>query len=227
MAPHAKIAVLQMNAGIDPANNGRNLVDTIRRPSHVGTTVLFTPEMSGLLDRDGARAARRVHDEDSDDVLAQVRQVAAAAKLSVNLWSLALRGGEDGKLVNRSIVIDASGSIVSRHDKIHLFDFDLPGGESWRGSTRDAAGITPAVVEKPLGRLALCVCYDLRFPALYQSLSAASASVLSVPAAFIVPTGVVHWHVLSRARATKNGAFVAAAQAGLHETDAQLMVTRS
>lgn len=207
-----------MNAGIDPAANARTLVHAIEGASDAGAAVLFTPEMSGLLDRDGIRAARHMHDEGSDSVLTEVRRAAAAARLWVSLGSLALRCGQDGKLVNRSIMIDPSGAVVARYEKMHLFDVDLPGGECWRESTRYEPGSAPAVVETPLGCLGLSVCYDLRFPALYQALSAAGARIISVPAAFTVPTGVAHWHVLLRARAIENGAFVvAAAQTGLHE----------
>ena len=110
------------------------------------------------------------------------------------------------------------GEVRARYDKMHLFDVDLPTGESWRESWRYAAGDAPAVVRTPLGLVGLSVCYDLRFPALYASLAAAGATVLSVPAAFTVPTGGAHWHVLLRARAIEAGAFVvAAAQCGTHE----------
>jgi deaminated glutathione amidase len=124
---------------------------------------------------------------------------------------------EDGRLVNRSFVIDDSGTIRARYDKLHLFDVDLATGESWRESARYAPGDSAIVVDTPVAALGLSVCYDLRFPALYSSLSDAGAQLLAVPAAFTVPTGEAHWHTLLRARAIENAAYVvAAAQTGTH-----------
>jgi predicted amidohydrolase len=180
--------------------------------------MLFTPEMSGLLDRDRARAARALRSEKDDPVLAAVRDAAAKAGLWVHLGSLALAGEQaDSRLVNRGFVIDDSGAIRARYDKIHLFDVELPDGETWRESAAYAPGTAAVVAETPWGRLGLAICYDLRFPALFSALSGAGAVILSVPAAFTVPTGAAHWHVLLRARAIEAGAFViAAAQSGEH-----------
>ena len=182
-----------------------------------GAAMLFTPEMSGLLDRDRARAAGSIVEEDEDRVLARVRAAAAEHGVWVHLGSLALRR-PGGRLANRGFVIDDTGAIRARYDKLHLFDVDLPTGESWRESASYAAGEGAVVVDTPLGRLAPTICYDLRFPALYAALSAAGATLLAVPAAFTVPTGQAHWHTLLRARAIENAAFViAAAQFGTHE----------
>jgi predicted amidohydrolase len=150
-------------------------------------------------------------------VLRAVRGAAAEHGVWVQLGSLASFRA-DGRLANRAFVIDASGATRASYDKMHLFDVDLASGESWRESARYSAGDQPTVVDTPLGRLGLSICYDLRFGALYASLAAAGAEILSVPAAFTVPTGSAHWHVLCQARAIEAGAFVvAAAQCGLHE----------
>jgi predicted amidohydrolase len=180
--------------------------------------MLFTPEMSGMLDRDRGRALGKARQEADDLVLAAVREAAAKHGIWVHLGSLALRG-EGGKLVNRGFVIDAAGEIRARYDKIHLFDVDLPTGESWRESAMYEAGESAAIVpDTPVGKLGLTICYDLRFPELFQRLSEAGADVISVPAAFTVPTGRAHWQVLMRARAIEAELFiVAAAQAGRHE----------
>ena len=117
-----------------------------------------------------------------------------------------------------SFVIDASGAIRARYDKMHLFDVDLPTGESWRESASYAGGRQAVLVDTPPGKLGLSICYDLRFPGLFESLTNAGATILSVPAAFTVPTGDAHWHILLRARAIESSAFViAAAQGGTHE----------
>ncbi len=212
-----KIGVLQMTSGIDPTANGDCLVNAIETAAAAGAAMLFTPEMSGLVDSDGARAARHVTLEAQDAVLARVREAAKAARLWVHLGSLALQSATDARWVNRGFVIDADGAIVARYDKMHLFDVDLASGESWRESARYAAGARMGVADTPVGRMGLAICYDLRFPALFQALSGAGATVLALPAAFTVPTGQAHWHVLLRARAIENACFlVAAAQAGTH-----------
>ncbi len=213
-----RIALVQMRSGIDPHSNAAFLVRAIKDGADGGAGMVFTPEMSGLLDRDRARAGLNVADEDTDVVLAKVRQTAADLGIWVSLGSLALRGGPDGRLVNRSILIDAHGVIRARYDKIHLFDVDLPSGESWRESSAYTAGKEAIVADTPAGHLGLSICYDVRFPALYGALSTAGATILSIPAAFTAPTGHAHWHVLLRARAIENAAWVvAAAQSGKHE----------
>ncbi|MFL0418208.1 carbon-nitrogen hydrolase family protein [Sphingomonas sp. 179-I 2A4 NHS] len=212
-----RAGILQMTSGIDPAANAVTITNAIRAAADEGAAMLFTPEMSGLLDRDRQRAAASIVAEDDDRVLAAVREAAARAGIWVHLGSLALRR-DDGRLANRGFVIDGAGAIRARYDKIHLFDVDLPTGESWRESAAYAPGEGAVVVETPLGRLGLTICYDLRFPALFQVLSDAGATIIAVPAAFTRPTGAAHWHVLLRARAIESAAFViAAAQTGEHE----------
>lgn len=211
-----RLAVLQMTSGIDPATNAEALVAAIGAATMGGAAMLFTPEMSGLLDRDRTRAAPHIVAEADNPVLAAVREAAAGAGIWVALGSLAVRR-EDGRWANRSFVIDGSGSIIGRYDKIHMFDVDLATGESWRESSAYAPGEAVTVVETPLGRLGLAVCYDLRFPALFEALGRARCDLIAIPAAFTVPTGKAHWHILQRARAIEASAYViAAAQAGRH-----------
>jgi predicted amidohydrolase len=214
----SRIALLQSCTGIDPAANAAKLVDAVRAAKAGGADMLFTPEMSGLLDRDSGRARRNVRDETEDQVLAACRQAAREAGIWVHLGSLAvLAGGE--KLANRGFVIDNGGEVRARYDKMHLFDVDLPTGESWRESAVYQAGRNAVVVkDTPVGNLGLAICYDLRFPALFAALAEAGADCVAVPAAFTVPTGRAHWEVLLRARAIEAGIYVvAAAQAGRHE----------
>ena len=212
------VAIYQAQSGIDPAGNAERLVSAVHDAAADGAVMLFTPEMSGMLDRDRERALGKARSEGEDDVLAAVRNAAAEAGIWVHLGSLALKG-VGGKLVNRGFVIDSGGEIRGHYDKIHLFDVDLPTGESWRESAMYEAGNTAVVVpDTPVGKLGLTICYDLRFPALFERLSEAGADLISVPAAFTVPTGKAHWQVLLRARAIESEVFVvAAAQAGHHE----------
>ena len=213
-----RIALFQAQTGIDPVRNAEALVEAVRAAREGGAAMLFTPEMSGLLDKDRQRAAAHLRSEEDEPVLAAVREAAREHGMWVHLGSLALKSGSD-RLVNRGFVIDANGEIRARYDKIHLFDVDLPTGESWRESAIYDAGQRLVVVEgTPVGKLGLTICYDLRFPALFAALAEAGAEVISVPAAFTVPTGQAHWQVLLRARAIEAGLFVvAAAQAGEHE----------
>lgn len=218
-----RVALLQMTTGVDPAANLVTIADAMRDAKAQGAEILFTPEMSGYLDRDRTRAAIRVVEEDQDMVLAGVRALAAELGLWVAIGSLAvIDSTTSGKARNRAYLVDDSGAIRAHYDKMHLFDVDLPNGESWRESNSYVAGDAAVLVRTPWASLGLSICYDLRFPDLYRSLSDAGATILSVPAAFTVPTGEAHWHVLLRARAIEAGCFViAAAQTGQHEDGRQ------
>jgi predicted amidohydrolase len=213
-----RIALFQATTGIDPAVNAVALTDAIEQASAGGAEILFTPEMTGLLDRDSARAARILRSQDEDQVLAAAKEAAARHRIWVNIGSLAVLVDE-GKVANRSFVIDREGNVRATYDKLHLFDVDLPTGESWRESNVYSAGAGVTLVNgTPVGKLGLTICYDLRFPGLFAKLAESDADVISVPAAFTVPTGKAHWHVLLRARAIEAGLFVvAAAQVGHHE----------
>ena len=214
-----KIALLQMTSGFDPLRNADVMIAAVRDAAAGGAVMLFTPEMSGLLDRDRSRSRTAIRREADDPVLAAMQEAARTHRIWISVGSLAIDPERaDGRLANRSFVIDDCGEIVARYDKVHLFDVDLATGESWRESGAYAGGDQGVVVQTPWGALGLSVCYDLRFPQLYQGLSEAGATLLSIPAAFTVPTGEAHWHVLMRARAIENAAFViAAAQTGVHE----------
>ncbi len=212
-----RAALLQMTSGIDPAANAACLVDAIARAKSGGAAMLFTPEMSGLIDRDRTRGAAHIVAEEADPVLAAMREAAARAGIWVALGSLAVDRG-DGRYANRGFVVGADGAIRARYDKLHMFDVDLASGESWRESAAYAPGDGAVVVETPLGRLGLAICYDLRFPALFEALGRAKCDLIAIPAAFTVPTGAAHWHLLQRARAVEASAYViAAAQTGKHE----------
>jgi predicted amidohydrolase len=217
-----RIALFQSKTGIDPEANARALVGAVAEAAAGGAEMLFTPEMSGLLDRDSARAAKNIRSEEEDSVLVACREAARRNHIWLDIGSLAVLV-ENGKRANRGFVIDRKGRVRARYDKMHLFDVDLPTGESWRESAVYSAGEGPVLVNgTPVGKLGLTICYDLRFPMLFARIAEADADVISVPAAFTVPTGRAHWHVLLRARAIEAGLFViAAAQVGRHEDGRQ------
>lgn len=217
-----RIALFQSNTGIDPAANAQALAGAIAEAAKGEAAMLFTPEMSGLLDRDAERAARNLRSEEEDQVLSTCSAAAKEHGIWVHLGSVAVLV-EEGKVANRGYVIDRVGNIRARYDKIHLFDVDLPSGESWRESAVYQAGKGAVLVNgTPVGKLGLTICYDLRFPTLFARIAEADADLISVPAAFTVPTGRAHWHVLLRARAIEAGLFVvAAAQFGRHDDGRQ------
>jgi len=214
-----RIAVLQMTSAIDPAANAATIADAATRAADEGAAMLFTPEMAGLLDRDRARARAHIVAEAASPTLASLRDAAARAGIWLHVGSLPVRAEGDGeaRFANRAFVIDPAGEVVARYDKIHMFDVDLATGESWRESAAYRPGETVVTVDSPVGRLGLTICYDLRFPALFEELGRRACDVITIPAAFTVPTGVAHWHLLQRARAVEASAFVVSpAQTGRH-----------
>ncbi len=211
-----RVALLQMTSGIDPEANAASIGAAIAEAAQGGAAMLFTPEMSGLIDRDRGRAAQHVVSEADSPVLRAVREQAARHRLWVALGSLAV-ARDDGKWANRSFVIDDQGQVAARYDKIHMFDVELASGEAWRESAAYAPGEDVVTVGTPAGKLGLAVCYDIRFPALFEALGRERCDVIAIPAAFTVPTGKAHWHLLQRARAVEASAYVvAAAQVGEH-----------
>jgi deaminated glutathione amidase len=218
-----KIAVHQMNSGIDPAENAAKMADVIRNAASQGASFYFAPEMSLLLDRDRQRASSSISTQTENPWLPPLADAAAADGIWVHLGSLpVLHEDGSGRYANRSLVIDAVGNIRARYDKMHLFDVDLATGESWRESSAYRPGDSPVLAETPLGPMGLTICYDMRFPDLYSRLAQSGARIFAVPAAFTVPTGKAHWHTLLRARAIESAAFVvAAAQSGTHEDGRQ------
>jgi len=216
-----KIAVLQMTSGIDPAINAENICAAMERASQQGASILFTPEMAGLLDRDRKRAAAHIVPESGHPFLRRMSQCCADNSIALQLGSLPILH-EDELLRNRSFLFDRVGNIAGRYDKMHLFDVTLGDGDDWRESSTYGAGDSAILVETGLGRMGMTICYDLRFAGLYSLLAANGADIITVPAAFTVPTGKAHWHVMLRARAIECQCFiVAAAQVGRHEDGRQ------
>jgi predicted amidohydrolase len=220
-------ACIQFTAGPDPEPNLRQVSDLIRQARATGADLIMTPEVSNFIES-GRRRRDKARPEADDPFLAGMRDLARETGAWILLGSLVIDpAGEPGapgettageeRLANRSFLIDATGGIVARYDKIHMFDIDLPGGESYRESNAYRPGGRTVVAETPWGRLGMSVCYDVRFPHLYRALAQAGADFLAVPSVFTVPTGRAHWHVLLRARAIENGCFVfAPAQWGEH-----------
>jgi len=212
-----KVALVAMRAGRDPQANLDAVLTAIDQAKRAGADYVQTPEMTNIMEVKRDRLFANIVADESDPTLATLREVARKLSIYVHIGSLAIKASSE-KAVNRSFLIDRKGEVVARYDKIHMFDVDLAGGESYRESNTYRPGELAVVADLPWGRLGLTVCYDLRFPALYRALAEAGASFFAIPSAFTRQTGEAHWHVLLRARAIENGCFVfAAAQGGKHE----------
>ena len=212
-----KAAMIQMRSGLQPGANIDAAVRYIGDAKSAGAEYVLTPEMTNILAANREQLFAVAAEEEADPSLATLREVARKLGIYVHIGSLAIRISPD-RAANRSFLIDPKGDILARYDKIHMFDVDLAGGESYRESRNYRPGELAVLADLPWGRLGLTVCYDLRFPALYRALAEAGATMLAIPSAFTKQTGEAHWHVLIRSRAIENGCFVfAAAQGGRHE----------
>ena len=212
-----RIALIAMRSGRRPTDNLDAATRLIEQARKSGADYVLTPEMTNIMEIDRERLFAGIVPEERDATLAAFRELARALGIYLHVGSLAIKVTDD-KAANRSFLISPEGDIVARYDKIHMFDVDLRGGESYRESRNFRAGELAVMTDLPWGRLGLTICYDLRFPALYPALAEAGAVFLSIPSAFTRQTGEAHWHVLVRARAIETGSFVfAAAQGGRHE----------
>ena len=220
MSSGLAIALIQTRT---PATQGQALAHVeplIRQAAAEGAKFILTPEASNLLEQRKDRRGLAVTTEEQDAVVIGLRHLAAELGVWLLIGSAIVKSGHQGddRAANRSLLIDAGGGIVARYDKLHVFDVDLPNGETYRESSTIRPGDGAAVADTPWGRLGLAVCYDIRFPHLFRQLAKAGACMISVPAAFTVPTGEAHWETLLRARAIETGAYVLApAQGGTHE----------
>jgi deaminated glutathione amidase len=212
-----RVGLIQMRSARTPQINMDAAAKLIGEAKTGGADYVLTPEMTNIMEISREKLFATIVPEENDTTLATFRELARALGIFVHVGSLAIKASSD-KAINRSFLIDRRGDIVSRYDKIHMFDVDLKGGESYRESRSYRPGDLAVLSDLPWGRLGLTICYDLRFPALYRALAEAGATFLAIPSAFTRQTGEAHWHVLMRARAIENGCFVlAAAQGGLHE----------
>ncbi len=212
-----RAGLVQMTATRDIGANVAVACELIRKAAGEGAQYVQTPEVTTLLELDRERLFEIVGPEAGNPALAAFQDLARELGIWLHIGSMAVRG-EGDRLANRSYVLRPDGAIAARYDKIHMFDVDLPGGESYKESRNYAPGSSAVVVDMPWGRMGLTICYDLRFPCLHRALAQAGAVMLAGPAAFTKTTGEAHWHTLMRARAIEAQCYVlAAAQTGMHE----------
>ncbi len=219
-----RVALVQMCSGRNVSSNLVEAKRLIRKAAGLGASYIQTPENTVLLELNPQMTRREAQSFDNSSILVTFQDLARELQVCLHIGSVAIRLDGEDRLVNRSCLISASGELIAHYDKIHMFDVDLPGGESYRESEHFIAGHNSIVTQLPVGlspapRLGFSICYDLRFAALYRALAKAGAQIIAVPAAFTKQTGEAHWHILLRARAIETGCFIlAAAQGGAHES---------
>ncbi len=216
MSPAFTAACVQLNSGPEPADNVAAASALVREARAAGADFVMTPEVTNMMGR-RQLMLETARPESEDLSVAAFRDLAAETGAWLLIGSVVLRASA-AALANRSLLIDPKGRIAARYDKIHMFDVEIPDGQSYRESKAYQAGAEAVAAALPWGRLGMTVCYDLRFPYLYRALAKAGAQFLTIPSAFTRFTGEAHWHVLLRARAIETGCFVfAPAQCGVHE----------
>ncbi len=216
--PHTefRIGLVQMRAGKDVGENLAQAETFIRDAAGQGARYIQTPENTLVMETDASKLFEKIQPEHETPGVALFSRLASELRIWLHIGSLAVKT-QSGRAANRALLFAPNGETVCRYDKIHMFDVNLPSGESYRESATFAPGRSTIVAALPWGGLGIATCYDMRFPEQYKALAQAGAKFLTAPSAFTKVTGEAHWHVLLRARAIENGCFVfAAAQGGLH-----------
>ena len=212
-----RAGLVQLRSGRTVASNLDKAEALVRRAAKGGAQYVQTPENTGIMELKPELVLAAAESEGKSAPLAWARALARELGIWLHIGSIAIKL-DQSRVANRSYLLDPKGSVTARYDKLHMFDVDLAGGESYRESQYFRPGAKAVLADLPFGRFGLSICYDLRFASLYRALAAAGAEIIAIPAAFTKQTGEAHWHVLTRARAIETGAFVlAATQGGLHE----------
>lgn len=212
-----RAGLVQLRSGRTVASNLDKAEALVRRAAKGGAQYVQTPENTGIMELKPELVLAAAESEGKSAPLAWARALARELGIWLHIGSIAIKL-DQSRVANRSYLLDPKGSVTARYDKLHMFDVDLAGGESYRESQYFRPGAKAVLADLPFGRFGLSICYDLRFASLYRALAAAGAELIAIPAAFTKQTGEAHWHVLTRARAIETGAFVlAATQGGLHE----------
>lgn len=212
-----RAAAIQMCSGVDIAANAATVEKLVAEAAAQGATYVQTPEMTGSIQRDRDVGLAAISGEADDLIFKVASQLAKKHALYLHIGSTAIKL-PDGKIANRAAIFGPDGVKITIYDKVHMFDVDLDNGESWRESSAYTPGDETVVAKLPFASVGMAICYDIRFPQLFRAQALQGANIITAPAAFTRQTGEAHWHVLQRARAIENGAFlIAAAQGGVHE----------
>lgn len=243
MAGKAVIAVGQMCSGSSRRANFRVCSELARRAKAAEAELLCLPECFHFLGRSSKESVkigesldgtgenvyvdddRDIHDEEwyrEKGSIQRYKDLAKDVGIWLSLGGFQERSDDPSRIHNAHLLISSSGELMATYRKVHLFDVDVPNGPILQESSFTMAGRDLVAADSPVGRLGMTTCYDLRFPAMYASLTRLGAEVMLIPSAFTVPTGEAHWEILLRARAIENQCYVvAAAQAGQHNEKRQ------
>jgi deaminated glutathione amidase len=214
-----RVALAQLCASDDPARNLAVTEALVRDAAAGGAELVATPECTNIVTFSRTLQRERLRAEAEDETLAALRSLAQELRLWLLIGSLCLKSGpeEGARFANRSFLVGPDGMIAARYDKIHMFDVEVGDGAAYHESAAYRPGEAAVLAAAGSVQIGMTVCYDLRFPHLHRDLAKAGAQILTIPAAFTVPTGRAHWHILLRARAIETGCFVLApAQSGAH-----------
>jgi len=214
------VALIQTRTPASPAAAFAHVEPLIRDAAAGGAKLILTPEATNFLIQDRAARDAVLTIQDRDEAVGNLRALAQELGVWLLIGSAIVKSGHEGddRAANRSLLIDDQGQVAATYDKLHVYDVDLPTGERWRESASIRPGDGAVVARTPWGGMGLTICYDIRFPQLHRALANGGAMMISVPAAFTVPTGEAHWETLLRARAIETGCYILApAQAGAHE----------
>jgi predicted amidohydrolase len=220
-ADHLKAACVQVTSGTEIDANLKNAGELVKKACAAGAQFIVLPENVSVIVDAKNRGAQvlyeRAFSEEDHPGIPFFSKLAQETKSWIVAGSLAIKLDNE-KLANRSYLFSPDGNVIAHYDKIHMFDANLPSGETYRESAFFAPGHQAVLAGTPWGKLGMTICYDMRFPQLYRTLAQAGASLITVPSAFTVPTGKAHWHVLLRSRAIETGCYIlAAAQCGAHD----------
>ena len=214
-----KVAALQLCASDDPTANLDMTLPMVQQAAEMGAQFIATPEVTNCVSSSRRHQNDVLSLQERDETLAELRAAANQFGVWISVGSLSLKLPDEDRFTNRSFLIAPSGQIVAQYDKIHMFDVTLSETEQYRESDGYRPGDRAVIADTEFGKIGMTICYDIRFPHLFQGLAKSGASILLIPAAFARPTGRAHWEVLLRARAIETGCFViAAAQTGEHKT---------
>lgn len=209
-------AIIQTNTANNIKQGFDELQSLVRAAAHEGAKLIVTPEGSNLLERDKEKFAHACPLENDPETLKQYSDLARELKIVLVIGSALFRR-ENDRAANRSLVFNEDGALIAQYDKIHLFDVNIGVGQESKESNTYRPGEEAVIAQTSLANIGLSICYDVRFSYLYRKLAQNGAHILTIPAAFTVPTGRAHWEVLLRARAIETSSYViAAAQVGTH-----------